>query len=447
MNDLTVGKEGNRILQFAIPLLLGNIFQQLYLIVDSIIVGKVLGTNALTAIGNCFPVIFTLVSLIIGIAIGGTVVISQYYGAKQVENVRKAANTLFIFLFFASLVLTIAGILFSAEILRLMNIPEVAFDMANNYMQVYLSGLVVFFGFNGISAVLRGLGDSKTPLYLMIAATMLNIILDLLFVVKYGWGIKGAAWATVISQGLVFFASIIYINKKHQVIKISLKNLNFDKKIFIKTLQIGIPSGLQTTFVAIGMMVLMGIVNQFGNFVAAAYSAAHRVGMLAIMPAMNFGTALSTFVGQNIGANKMKRIKNGLRSTLIMSSITCIFISIGIILFGSNLMALFTNNNEVIKVGKDYLVIVSSFYIIFNIMLVINGLLRGAGDTIIPMFISIFSLWLIRLPLAVFLSGKFEESGIWWSIPIAWTLGTIISYIYFLSGKWKKKTVVAMGVT
>ncbi|MFW5804824.1 MAG: MATE family efflux transporter, partial [bacterium] len=169
--------------------------------------------------------------------------------------------------------------------------------------------------------------------------------------------------------------------------------------------------------------------------------------MLAIMPAMNFGTALSTFVGQNIGANKMKRIKNGLRSTLIMSSITCIFISIGIILFGSNLMALFTNNNEVIKVGKDYLVIVSSFYIIFNIMLVINGLLRGAGDTIIPMFISIFSLWLIRLPLAVFLSGKFEESGIWWSIPIAWTLGTIISYIYFLSGKWKKKTVVAMGVT
>jgi len=413
MNDLTVGNEGKKILRFAIPLLLGNIFQQLYLIVDSIIVGKVLGPDALTAIGNCFPIIFTLISLIIGIGIGGTVLISQYFGAKQIEKVQKTISTLFIFLFFASLFLSGIGMIFSSDILRLMQIPEVAHDMAHDYMNVYLSGLIAFFGFNGISAVLRGLGDSKNPLYFMIAATLLNIILDLLFVVQFKWGVSGAALATVIAQGVVFILSVIYLNKKHQIIDISLKKLKFDKHIFIKSIRIGLPAGLQTTFIALGMMVIMGIVNQFGNFVAAAYTVAHRVDMIAMMPAMNFGTALSTFVGQNLGARKMHRIKNGLKSTLIMSSVTCIFITSLIILFGNNLMSLFTNQAEVIEEGTEYLVIVSSFYLVFNIMFVISGLLRGAGDTLIPMFISIFSLWLVRLPIAYFLSKNFGENGIW----------------------------------
>ena len=442
MKDLTIGKEGRLIFNFAVPMLIGNVFQQLYNIVDAAIVGNFLGKEALAAVGASFPIIFTLISLIIGIASGAMVVISQYFGAKDMEKVKRTIDTFYIFMFIAAILITAAGIYFSEDILRLMQLPEEILPQATTYMSIYLIGIVSFFGFNGTSAILRGLGDSKTPLYFIIIATFSNIALDILFVVVFKWGISGVAFATVISQTGAFITTIIYLNRYHEVIKLKFRKLKFDWELFYKSLKIGLPAGLQHTIVALGMMALMGIVNTFGTNVIAGYSVAIRLDSLAIMPAMNFSAALATFVGQNLGANKQKRVRKGMLFTLLMSSAFSITIMATLLIWGKNLMNLFTNDTEVVRIGYEYLSVVSPFYIVFSIMFTLNGVLRGAGDTLIPMFITLLALWGVRIPAAYLLSRKFGELGIWWAVPMGMVVGVILTYIYYKTGKYKEKVVV-----
>lgn len=442
MKNLTEGNSAKLIFNFAIPMLIGNVFQQMYNIIDSIVVGKYIGTEALAAVGASFPLIFMLVSFVIGITMGGTIIIAQYYGAKDIEKVKRTIDTMYVFLFVSALILTIVGIALSGPIFRMIKLPEEVIPEAILYFNIYITGFIFFFGFNGISAVLRGLGDSKTPLYFLIISTIANVILAILFVGVFKWGIAGSAWATVISQAGAFVSGIIYLNKTNPVVKLTTLKLGFDREIFKQSVRIGLPSGLQQTFVALGMLALMRIVNDFGTNVVAAYSVAGRIDSFASMPAMNFAAALSTFVGQNIGAQKLNRVKEGLSATWLMSSGLAIATSAVILIFPRWLMGLFTSDAEVIIIGAHYLVIVASFYILFTTMFVIGAVMRGAGDTIIPMFITLFSLWLIRIPLAWILSKKMGIDGIWWSIPIAWFSGMILSYIYYLKGNWKTKSVV-----
>ncbi|MBU8893952.1 MAG: MATE family efflux transporter [Bacteroidales bacterium] len=442
MNDLTTGKAGSLILKFALPMLLGNVFQQLYNIVDSIIVGNFIGKEALAAVGASFPIIFAFLSLIIGIASGSTIVIAQYFGAKDIEKVKRTINTLFIFLFFASIVISIVGIIFSEDIFRLLKLPEEIIPQATTYFNIFIGGVIVSFGFNGTSAILRGLGDSKTPLYFLIISTIINIGLDLLFVLVFKWGIAGVAIASVMAQGGAFLTAIIYLNRTHKIVRFSFKGLAFDKEIFKKSVRIGLPTGIQQTFVALGMTALIGIVNTFGTNVIAAYSVVMRISSLASLPAMNFAAALSTFVGQNIGAKKIERVRSGFISTLKMSSLMSITVSAFVLLGSGFLMNLFTNDSEVIRIGKEYLMIVGGFYVIFSAMFSISGVMRGAGDTLVPMFISLISLWIIRIPGAWLLSREFGEAGIWWSMPIGWFVGFTLSYIYYLTGNWKKKVII-----
>jgi putative MATE family efflux protein len=442
MRDLTVGKEGSLIFKFAVPMLLGNVFQQLYTIVNSIIIGKTLGITALAAVGASFPIIFMLISMIIGIGTGSTIVIAQYYGSKDIEKVRKAIDTMYIFLFFASILISILGIYFSESIFRLTALPEEVIPEAKIYLNIYLAGIIFLFGFNGTSSALRGLGDSKTPLYFLVIANLVNIVLDLLFIVVFKMGIEGAALGTIISQAGAFITLILYLNKKHEIVKLNIRKLQFDKTIFKKSIQIGIPTGFQQTFVALGMVALFGIVNRHGTSVIAAFSVAGRLDSFASLPAMNFGAALSAFVGQNLGANKPHRVKNGLKATFIMTSVISVLVSLSILLFGRHIMGLFSKDMEVINIGYQYLVIVSSFYIVFSTMFVVGGVMRGAGDTLIPMFITLFALWVVRIPLAYFLAPRFGVIGIWWAIPIGWSMGMLLSYAYYLTGRWKKKVVV-----
>ncbi len=455
MKDLTEGSEGRNILRFAIPMLVGHMFQQLYTFVDQIIVGRFLGKEALASVGASFPVIFTLIALIIGIATGGTIVISQFFGAKNFTKVKRAIDTIFIIMGLFAVIMTLVGITFSEQIFQLMKLPEELMPTANAYFRIYVSGLVVFFGYNGVAAILRGLGDSITPLYFLVLATILNIGLDLLFIVKLGWGIEGAALATIIAQGTAFIVAVVYLNKTHELIKFDFREFSFDWEIFKQSLRIGLPTGLQQTFVALGMMALMGIVNGFGTDVVAAYTAAGRLDSLAIIPSMVFSTALSTFVGQNIGAGKIERVKRGLSRTMLMASATAISITVLIVVFKLPLMRLFTTDQGVINIGAEYLTIVTSFYLLFTGMFVYNGVMRGAGDTIIPMFITLFSLWIIRIPAAIFLSQEtikifgfslkstgMGEAGIWWAIPSGWGFGLLLSFIYYRTGRWKSKTVV-----
>ena len=423
-------------------MLLGNVFQQLYNIVDSLIVGNFLGKEALAAVGASFPIIFTLISLIIGVAIGFTIVIAQYFGAKDYERVKRAIDTMYIFIFIASVVISVLGIIFSEDIFRLLKLPENLIPEAKTYLNIYLTGMVVFFGFSGTSAVLRGLGDSKTPLYFLIISSVFNIIFDLLFVLVFKWGIAGVAIATVIAQAGAFISAILWLNRTHNLMHFNLFKLRFDREIFLKSLKIGLPSGFQNTFVALGMMAIMGIVNTFGTDVIAAYSVGQRIDSFSSMFAMNFAMALSTFVGQNIGANKIERVRKGFLQTMLMANMVTLITAIGIIVFGPQLMGFFTSDEAVIQIGSQYLRIVSAFYLAFTSMFIVGGVMRGAGDTIVPMFITLFALWVVRIPLAIVLSKKMGETGIWWSIPIAWVTGLILSYIYYSTGKWKTKGVV-----
>jgi putative MATE family efflux protein len=441
MQDLTTGKEGKLIFQFAAPMLLGNVFQQLFSVVDSIVVGKFIGKEALAAVGASFPVIFIMVSMIIGLVMGTTVVISQYFGAKDFVRVKRAIDTMYIYSAVAGVIATIIGLIVSEPLLRLLGLPEDIMPQAVQYLRIYLSGIIIFFGFNGTSAVLRGLGDSKTPLYFLMIATIANIILVLLFVGVFKWGVAGAAYATLIANGIAFGLAIYWLNKTHKLIRIAIKGLHFDKEIFRKSINIGLPTGIQQTLVAMGALALMGIVNKFGTNVIAGYSVASRLDSLAMVPAMSFSQALSTFVGQNIGANKPERIRAGLIS-IKMSGIVTIVTTLFIVLTAHIIMSLFTNDKEVIRLGDQYLTIVSSFYILFTLMFIYNGVMRGAGDTLVPMFVSILSLWIIRIPMAWFLSGKIGAAGIWWSIPAGWAIGLALSFLYYKSGRWKKKAVV-----
>jgi putative MATE family efflux protein len=442
MQDFTTGHEGRLIFRFAAPMLIGNVFQQLFSVVDSIVVGKFIGKEALAAVGASFPVIFIMVSMIIGLVMGTTVVISQYFGARDFVKVRRAIDTMYIYSTIFGVVATITGIIISEPLLRLLDLPEVIIPQAVLYLKIYLSGILIFFGFNGTSAVLRGLGDSKTPLYFLIIASIANIIFVLLFVGVFRWGVAGAAYATLLANALAFGLAIWWLNKTHKLIRIAIKGLHFDRETFQQSLRIGLPTGIQQTLVAMGGLALMNIVNKFGTDVIAGYSVASRLDSLALIPAMSFSQALSTFVGQNIGANKPERIKAGLIATIKMSGIVTIVTTLFIVLWGHVIMSLFTNDKEVIRLGDQYLTIVSLFYITFTMMFIYNGVTRGAGDTLYPMLFSILSLWIIRIPFAWYFSGEIGATGIWWSIPAGWAVGLALSFIYYRTGRWKNKAVV-----
>jgi len=445
MKDLTNGPEGKLILKFAAPMLLGNVFQQLFSVVDSIIVGKLVGKEALAAVGASFPVIFVLVSLIIGIVMGTTVVISQYFGAGDLRKVRLAIDTMYISAFFGSVILTVAGLLFSGPLLRFLGLPEELMPPALQYLNIFIAGMVLMFGYNGTSAALRGLGDSKTPLWFLIIAVFLNIILDIVFIAVFRMGIAGAAWATVAAHGVAFFLAAWYLNKTHKVLKISISAIQFDREIFSQSLRIGLPNGIQQTFVALGGLALLGIVNKFGTNVIAGFSVASRLDAIATVPAMSFAAAISAFTGQNIGANKPERIKNGLVSTLKMMTIVTFATTMFIVLTGRYLINLFTNDNQVIFYGAQYLTIVAIFYILFTLMFIYTGLMRGAGDSLVPMFITLTSLWIIRVPFAYIMAGRIGVTGIWWSIPAGWFVGLVLSFLYYKTGYWKKKAVVTFN--
>ena len=442
MKDLTIGKEGKLILLFALPMLLGKMFQQLYIFVDSIVVGNFLGKGALTAVGASFPIFFALISLGIGLATGAGVVISQFFGAKQYGNVQKAIDTMYIILFLSSVIIGVTGIIFIEDILNLVKLPEGTSASAKIYLTILLSGLVLDFGYNGTAAIFRSLGDSKTPLYFLMVATITNIVLDIIFIKYLNMGIEGIAYATLISKGGAFLSAVIYIRKKYDLIKLRLFGLKFDKEIFLKGLKIGLPSGIQQMVVALGMMAIYRIVGKFGTTVTDAYSVAMRIDFFGMIPAMSFSMALTAFTGQNVGAGRIDRVKQGLKATILMSGTIAVLISLIVMSTANLLMSAFTPDGEIIRIGTEYLMIVSSFYFIFSVMFSLTGVFRGAGDTLFPMFITILTLWVIRVPLSEYLSRFYGETGIWIALPVTWAFGMTASTIYFFTGRWKRKAVV-----
>jgi len=444
MRDLTKGDEATTLITFALPMLLGNVFQQFYNMVDSFVVGRFVSTNALAAVGVSFPVIFLLVALIMGITMGSSVLISQFFGARDRERLASTISTSYLFLFGAGIFMSVIGFFSVPFILNILAVPPEIYSEARSYMSIILGGMLITFGYNGVSAMLRGIGDSKTPLYLLIAASLMNVVLDLVFVIVFHWGVAGAAWATLISQAFSFITAMVIFNRTESHMKVELKKLSWNKEIFGSMIKIGLPTGIQQTLVSLGMMMLTRIVNEFGPATMAAYTAAARIDSFASMPAMNLSQALMTFTGQNMGAGKTERVKKGHRAAIIMNIVISLSITLLVTLAGHWLIGIFTTDSVVIDIGARYLLIVGFFYIIFGNMFINNGVMRGAGDVFIPMISSLLALWIVRIPCALLFTKVFGmgSDGIWWSIPAGWFIGFVFTTWYYRTGKWKTKVLV-----
>lgn len=440
--DLTQGTEWKVILRFALPLLAGNLLQQLYNVTDSIIVGRFLGKEALAAVSASFFIYYFIISLVIGIGSGTSVVVSQFFGAKQFDRVQRAFSSFFIFMLLAGLLLSIGGIIFAEPIFRLTHTPEEVIPQAVSYFKIYIGGTFLFVTFNSLISILRGVGESFRPMLFIILTTVLNVTLDLVFIVVFSWGIEGAARATVISQGIGMCAALWYVNNTHPLLSIKKQDLLFDFGLFKESLRIGLPTSIQQCAIALGLIALLGIVNSFGTDTLTAYGAAGKIDTIITQAVLTLSGALAAFCGQNIGAGKWDRVKKGVRFAMEINIVFGIFTFLTVVLFGEEMMMAFTTDASVIAIGKEYLLIVCGFFIIHGALNIFNGALRGAGDTFFPMITSIVCLWLIRIPLAYWLSSLWGRNGIWWAIGISISIGMVATYIYYRLGRWKKRRVV-----
>ena len=437
--DLTEGKVWKVIVRFAVPLLVGNLLQQFYNITDSIIVGQFLGKEALAAVSASFFIYYFIISLVIGVGSGTTVVISQLFGAKQYQKVQLAFSSFFMFMLVGGIILSIAGIIFAEPVFRLTNTPEEVIPQAVAYFRIYIGGTFLFVTFNSIISILRGVGESVRPMLFILITTVLNIAFDLLFILVFKWGIEGAARATVVSQGIGMCIALAYVNNTHPLLSIKKQDMLFDWKLFKESLKIGLPTSVQQCAIALGLIALLGIVNSFGTNTLTAYGAAGKIDTIITQAILTLSGALAAFCGQNIGAGRLDRVKKGVQFTMYTNIALGLLTFAAVYLFGNEMMRIFTKDIDVVAIGKEYLLIIGGFFIVHGALNVYNGALRGAGDTLFPMITSLVCLWLIRIPLAYYLSSWLGRNGIWWAIGISITIGLIVTFVYYKIGFWKRR--------
>ena len=444
---MTRGEVWKVISRFALPLLIGNLLQQLYNVTDSVIVGQFLGKEALAAVSASFFIYYFIISLVIGIGSGTTVVISQFYGAKRFDELQKAFSSFFIFMLVAGVLLSIIGIIFAEPMFRLTNTPEEVIPQAVLYFRIYVGGTFLFVTFNSIISILRGVGESVRPMLFILLTTVLNVILDLVFIAVFHWGIEGAARATVIAQGIGMCVALAYINNTHPLLSIKKKDLVFDTSLFKEGLRIGLPTSVQQCAISLGLIALLGIVNSFGTETLTAYGAAGKIDTIIIQAVLTLSGALAAFCGQNIGARRLDRVRARVRFAMLVNVVLGLATFTAIYFFGDTMMLAFTNDPEVIAIGQEYLLIIGGFFIVHGGLNVFNGALRGAGDTLFTMVVSLTCLWLIRIPLAYWFSSIWGRVGIWWAIGASLCIGLAVTYIYYRLGFWKNKGAVREGTS
>lgn len=442
--DLTKGHPTKVLLMFTLPLLLGNIFQQFYNIADSVVVGKFVNENALGAVGSSFPILFLSIAVAAGVGTGCGVVISQFYGAQKMTEVKSTVNTSIITFLVLGVVFAVIGQFIIDPMLALLKSPAEIIQYSKDYLSWIFLGSIFTFLYNVCNSIFTALGDSKTPMYMLMIAASINVVLDLIFVIYFHMEVVGVAVATVIAQALAAIVSYYLLRKRLNTIYCEEQPKKFDVQLLKKIIHIAIPSTLQQSMISIGMLAVQGLINSFGNVVVAGFTAAQKIDSIAMMPMMNVSNAMSTFTAQNIGADEIKRIKQGYWGALRAAFVTCIIISIVVFLFGDVLISLFVDqsaNAGVYKVGTEYLKVVSIFYFLMSLMFVTNGVLRGSGDMrafLVSSMVNLFS----RVTFAYMLSSLLGYTSIFWAIPIGWSIGTVISIIRYRTGKWQTKAIV-----
>lgn len=468
-NYMTEGNVAKSITYFSIPLVLSSVFQQLYNLVDSIIVGNYVGEDALAAVGASYSITMVFMSIAMGSGIGCSVVISQYYGAKLIKKMKTSIYTSITAIFILSVFLAFVGLFMSDFLLEIMKTPDNIFEDALSYLKIYFLGLSFMFLYNIITSIFNALGKSKIPLYFLVFSSFFNILLDLLFVVKLNQGVVGVAISTLIAQAISAFLSLVYLfynlrkfkedelnientnvslsndeNKKLQNKK-QIKNIKvFDLDILKNMSKIALPSTFQQSFVYISIFLVQIVVNTFGSSIIAGYTIASKIDSITMIPLASFGNAVGTFTAQNIGAKKLERVKEGLKSSLIIITLMSLVIFLVLFIFGQNIVELFLNNNQstgAISFAVKYLHIVSAFYIVKGFMNAYCGVLKGAGD--IGVFVLATMLnFSMRMAIVYMFSKVVGASVIYYGVPIGWFIGLFIGYVRYKSGRWKLKSIV-----
>lgn len=447
--DFTSGSIPKHLIKFSIPLFLGNLLQALYNTVDSIWVGKFLGANALAAVTVGGPVIFALVAMVTGLTMATTTLVAQYYGAREHTKMRVVIGNSLVLLTVLGIIITIVGVVFNPTFLKWINVPEEIFDDAVAYLSIFFSGMVANFLYNVVSAILRGLGDSRTPLRFMAIASITNIILDPVFI--FGLGpiprleVAGAAWATVISQIVSAILSLHYLFEKSHLVRWDRSIFKLNWQLIRQMLRIGLPAGAQQTLVSLSSLAVNSIVNRFGPTVVAGFGAAMRVDQFGFMPAMSVSLAVSSMVGQNLGARKRERVRDVVRSSMILSGSIALVVSLACLTIPEIFLRVFTSDTGVLIEGSRYLRTMAFAFIPMAWMFTLTGVLRGAGDTVASMFISLGSLWLVRVPLTSYLAFRrgMGPQGVWLGIAISIYMGCLFNYLYYRTGRWVRAAVTS----
>ncbi len=449
--DLTQGSPMRGLIQFSVPLLIGNLAQQLYNTVDSIVVGKYVGDNALAAVGASGPLLNLLLVLFMGIATGATIMVSQYFGARQQDLLSTTVGNTITLTVISSIFIMILGPLITHPLMSLINTPAEIYQDSCNYLIIIFLGIIGTAGYNILAGVLRGLGDSFMPLVYLVIACLLNVVLDLLFVVVFHWGVAGVAIATSISQIVSGILCLIRLLNMKEIVVVPLSSLRLHKELVLRLTKLGVPSGLAQAIFSLAAIVVQSLTNSFETAVITASIIVMRVDGFAMMPNFTFGTAMTTYSGQNIGAGKIDRVHEGTKAGMKLGLIVSTMLTILILLFGRILMSWFTNTQSIIDLGFHMMCILAVGYIAMSVTQGLSGVMRGAGDTMTPMWISFITTVVIRVPIAygiAFLTRSPEQPAgnpdcLYISLLISWVLGALITYFCYRRGKWKHKAITS----
>ncbi len=444
--DMLTGKPGKTLFFFALPMILGNLFQQFYNMADSIIVGRYVGEDALAAVGASYSLTTVFIMIAIGGGIGASVITSQYLGAKSYGKMKTSIYTACISFLIISIILALVGYMLNRKILLALNTPVNILEDAIVYLEIYFYGLPFLFMYNILSAMFNALGKSKIPLFLLIFSSILNVGLDLYMVRSLGMGVAGVAIATVIAQGLSALLSFgilwWYLKRFETHEEETVKIFDFD--MLLRGTKIAIPSIIQQSIVSIGMLLVQSVVNGFGSSVLAGYSAGMRVESICIVPMIATGNAVSTFTAHNLGARQVERVKKGYHAGFIMIAGFAIVICLALQLFHGNIMQAFLKEDSGLKAyqtGNSYLTFIGWFFLLIGIKAITDGVLRGAGDVNMYMAANLINLT-IRVLVANLLAPVAGVQAVWWAVPIGWGVNAFISYIWYKTGRWSRKRVI-----
>lgn len=440
---MTSGVIWKELLLFSIPLLLGNLFQLLYNTVDSIVVGNFVGHQALAAVGASTPLINMLIGFFMGVAAGAGVLVSRFFGARKLKELHIAVHTFVAFTFLFGVLMMVAGITLTPLFLQWMGTPADIMDMAVLYLRIYFLGIIPTMLYNSGAGILQAVGDSRRPLCFLTIASVLNIILDLVFVIQLNMGVAGVAWATLIAQTVSCILVAVTLLRSKESYQIIPKKIRIDKPMLMQIVRLGIPSGLQQMIVSFSNVLVMSYVNRFGSAAIAGFSSANKFDNFLGLPVNSFMLAITTFVGQNMGAKQIERVKKGINTCMFMGIGIVIAIGIPAYLFSDLCIRMFSQEADVIYYGSWMMRTLVPFYSILNIAQVLTGAVRGTGNTTVPMLINVFYYCIIRqVFLAVAMMFVNSIVVVFWSYPLTWTLSAVTLFIYYKRGSWLKHSGV-----